>query len=112
MRKATKRYFTERESQIVEMILLGNNTPGIAEQLHVSKRTIESHVNQMLANFCLPNRTALCFYYLLTHDEISPGLIDDFIKENPTPFYFLKKNQINNVLGYNESIKSAERLTT
>lgn len=85
---------------------MGKESIEIADKLNVSKRTIDAHIARMLARFNMPNRAALGFYYLLTHDEISASLIDDFIKEHQ--YSFIGHNQINCISSYNGFVKKSE----
>lgn len=108
MKKFERKHFTDRQAQVIELVLMGKETIEIADRLKVSKRTIEAHIATMMAKFCMPNRVALCFYYLLTHDEISSGLIDSFIREHPYSFTFLNHDHINHISGYNGCVKRTE----
>lgn len=50
---------TSTESKVIRLVAQGMNNQKIAEQLKVSKRTIESHVSNMLTKTNLHNRTEL-----------------------------------------------------
>ncbi len=39
--------FTERESEVIELLLDGNSAPQIADELFISKRTVEHHVERI-----------------------------------------------------------------
>ena len=50
---------TARELQIVRLVPTGLPNKAIAAQLHLSVRTVESHVRHALAKLRLDNRTQL-----------------------------------------------------
>jgi non-specific serine/threonine protein kinase len=50
---------SERELEVIGLVSDGLANKAIAAQLHVSVRTVESHVRHALAKLALENRTQL-----------------------------------------------------
>jgi DNA-binding CsgD family transcriptional regulator len=50
---------TERQKEVLFLILRGNRSNEIAEQLFLSKRTVEDHINSLKDKFNCPNKAAL-----------------------------------------------------
>ncbi|MGE3287852.1 MAG: LuxR C-terminal-related transcriptional regulator [Pseudonocardia sp.] len=53
---------TERESDVLALVVAGRTARQIATRLTLSPRTVENHVNNMLRRFDVPNRAALVRY--------------------------------------------------
>ncbi len=51
-------HLTERESEVLRLLTQGKTDRQIAEQLAVSRRTVQKHVEHLLAKLGVPNRTA------------------------------------------------------
>lgn len=50
---------TTREAQVLELVMARLDNVEIAARLHISKRTVESHLAALLRKFGVPNRRAL-----------------------------------------------------
>jgi DNA-binding CsgD family transcriptional regulator len=50
---------TPREIDVLRMLAAGNSTNEIAEELHISPRTVSTHVNNMLGKTGVESRAAL-----------------------------------------------------
>lgn len=61
---------TRRELDVLRRLAQGRDDDEIAEQLHVSKATIRSHVSNMLAKLQLKNRVEATLY-ALRHDLVA-----------------------------------------
>ncbi|HVX52909.1 helix-turn-helix transcriptional regulator [Nocardioides sp.] len=57
-RAATRDGLSGRELQVLAQLTLGRTNPEIALRLHVSVRTVATHVEHLLAKLGLPNRAA------------------------------------------------------
>jgi DNA-binding NarL/FixJ family response regulator len=55
---------TRRESQVLDLLAQGRSNAGIAADLHISLRTAEDHVSNILAKLGLANRTEAAAYAL------------------------------------------------
>jgi DNA-binding CsgD family transcriptional regulator len=55
---------TPRESEVLELLTRGRSNAGIAADLHISERTAEDHVSNILAKLGLANRTEAAAYAL------------------------------------------------
>ena len=55
---------TEREIDVLKLLARGMNNAEIAEALVVSKRTVDSHINNILAKLQVANRTQAVLYAL------------------------------------------------
>ncbi len=49
---------TQRELEVLELVAHGETDQGIADRLHVSRRTINCHVSNILAKLDVRSRTA------------------------------------------------------
>jgi DNA-binding NarL/FixJ family response regulator len=49
---------TQRELEVLELVARGDTDQGIADRLHVSRRTINCHVSNILAKLDVRSRTA------------------------------------------------------
>ena len=52
------RRLTQRELEVLHLVARGETDQGIADQLYVSRRTINCHVANILAKLDVPSRTA------------------------------------------------------
>ncbi len=52
------RRLTQRELEVLHLVAHGQTDQGIADQLYVSRRTINCHVASILAKLDVPSRTA------------------------------------------------------
>jgi DNA-binding NarL/FixJ family response regulator len=61
MQMAQKRLgmLTDRERQVAALIVQGRSNGEIADELVISKRTVESHVGNILSKICATNRTQI-----------------------------------------------------
>jgi PAS domain S-box-containing protein len=50
---------TTREAQVLDLVIARFDNVEIAARLHISKRTVESHLAALLRKFAVPNRRAL-----------------------------------------------------
>ncbi|WP_432558999.1 LuxR C-terminal-related transcriptional regulator [Granulicoccus sp. GXG6511] len=50
---------TARESEVVDLVVIGLTNGQIADRLHLSERTVESHVSHAMTKFGVRSRTAL-----------------------------------------------------
>jgi DNA-binding NarL/FixJ family response regulator len=50
------RILTRREMQVLHLVAMGETDQGIADRLYVSRRTINSHVSNILAKLDVPSR--------------------------------------------------------
>lgn len=50
---------TTREAQVLDLVMARYDNLEIATRLHISKRTVESHLAALLRKFAVPNRRAL-----------------------------------------------------
>ncbi len=48
---------TEREQEVLELIVAGCNNAAIAEQLHITVGTVKTHVRSILSKLCAADRT-------------------------------------------------------
>ncbi len=55
----TKNLVSPRERDVLKLVVEGYNNQSIAETLHLSAKTVETHRNNMLAKLNLPNVAAL-----------------------------------------------------
>jgi NarL family two-component system response regulator LiaR len=55
---------TEREIEVLKLVARGLTNQEIADKLVVSKRTVDSHINSILAKLRLTNRTQAALYAL------------------------------------------------
>ncbi len=55
---------TERETEILKLIAHGYSNDEIGEQLHITERTVRTHVSNILAKLHLNNRTQAALYAL------------------------------------------------
>jgi DNA-binding NarL/FixJ family response regulator len=55
---------SERELQVIELITAGMTNEQIAEQLEISKRTVDNHVSNILTKTDTQNRVALVTWAL------------------------------------------------
>ena len=53
---------TDREREILQLIAEGKTAPQIAEDLHISPHTVQSHRDNMMMKLDLHNRAALIRY--------------------------------------------------
>jgi len=49
---------TQRESEVAELVLDGLGNRAIADRLHVSENTVESHIKRVLTKARTPSRAA------------------------------------------------------
>ncbi|MEM9216931.1 MAG: helix-turn-helix transcriptional regulator [Cyanobacteria bacterium P01_F01_bin.150] len=57
--KETTSSLSEREVQIVELVTIGMTNQEIAEQLDISKRTVDNHISNILTKTSTSNRVEL-----------------------------------------------------
>lgn len=57
--KETTSSLSEREVQIVELVTVGMTNQEIAEQLEISKRTVDNHISNILTKTSTSNRVEL-----------------------------------------------------
>lgn len=50
---------SDREIQIIELVVAGLTNQEIALQLEISKRTVDNHISNILTKTATPNRVAL-----------------------------------------------------
>jgi DNA-binding NarL/FixJ family response regulator len=50
---------SDREVQIIELVAAGLTNPEIAQQLEISKRTVDNHISNILTKTSTDNRVAL-----------------------------------------------------
>jgi two-component system, NarL family, response regulator NreC len=62
---------SQRERQILRLLALGHTYRSIAEQLHLSERSVETYRSRLVAKLGLPSRAALVRYAL------SSGMLDE-----------------------------------
>lgn len=53
---------TEREKQIITLVVLGNNNPQIADQLFISRSTVEQHRKNINRKLELNTLSDLCLF--------------------------------------------------
>ncbi|GAF06220.1 response regulator LiaR [Paenibacillus pini JCM 16418] len=53
---------TEREKEVILLIAEGKNNKDIAEELHISIKTVKTHVSNLLMKCELEDRTQLAIY--------------------------------------------------
>jgi len=75
--------FTERETEIVRLSLLGLTNKEIADRLVVSPRTVEAHFTNLFAKFGMNSRTAVAFYWLMYEGSDVKGLVNEFLSLHP-----------------------------
>ena len=56
--RRTPSMLTQRELEVLHLVARGETDQGIADQLYVSRRTINCHVANILAKLDVPSRTA------------------------------------------------------
>jgi NarL family two-component system response regulator LiaR len=59
-------HLTERETEVLELVAHGLSNKDIAVQLHLSERTVRSHVSTILGKLQLSSRTQAALYALRT----------------------------------------------
>jgi NarL family two-component system response regulator LiaR len=57
---------TQRERQVVQLVAQGLSNDEIAAHMHLSERTVRTHISNVLAKLHLANRTQLALYALHT----------------------------------------------
>jgi DNA-binding NarL/FixJ family response regulator len=62
---------TEREIEVLRLVVQGASNPEIAEELCITVNTVKSHVKNILYKLCLENRTQVATYAMQT------GLVPD-----------------------------------
>ena len=55
---ASPRLLTQRELEVLHLVARGETDQGIADQLYLSRRTINCHVANILSKLEVPSRTA------------------------------------------------------
>jgi len=73
--KESIRSLTPREKIITELIILGNSTKKIAEMLHNSTRTIETHRQNIAVKFNKCGQGKLVLFLIKNKNEIKEYLI-------------------------------------
>lgn len=63
---------TKRELEILELVVAGKSSPEIAEQLFISRRTVDTHRNNLMQKLDIHN-TASLVRYALQHNLVSPA---------------------------------------
>ncbi|MDQ3227580.1 MAG: LuxR C-terminal-related transcriptional regulator [Chloroflexota bacterium] len=53
-----QRILTRREMEVLRLVATGDTDRGIADRLYVSRRTVSSHVSNILAKLEVPSRRA------------------------------------------------------
>jgi DNA-binding NarL/FixJ family response regulator len=59
MVKMSKHFPTYIEMKVIKLCTKGKTNEEISEELSISKRTVETHIHNLLFAFELPNRNAL-----------------------------------------------------
>lgn len=58
---------TRRELEVIGLIASGKTNRAIAHELHISERTVDRHVSNILTKLDLPSRTAAAAYAYRHH---------------------------------------------
>jgi DNA-binding CsgD family transcriptional regulator len=78
-----KRSLNQSELKILPMLAIGLPNPAIAQELGLSRRTIESHIQNMLQKLGVLNRTMIAALYWTGHIdgvEVDNGAIDRLLE--------------------------------
>jgi DNA-binding NarL/FixJ family response regulator len=62
--------FTDREKQVLELLVLGHSNKGIGSALVIEERTVKAHVAKLLRKVGVPNRIALSIH-AVTHSLVA-----------------------------------------
>lgn len=60
---------TRRETQVIELIMLGNSNKTIAAQLHISESTVKNHITHLYVKLGARNRAQAVVYYQKGHKD-------------------------------------------
>jgi len=61
--------FTDREKQVLELLVLGHSNKGIGSALVIEERTVKAHVAKLMRKVGVPNRIALSIH-AVTHSLV------------------------------------------
>ena len=71
--ETAKSRLTRREDEVAALVGRGLTNRQIADVLHVSERTVESHVQHILTKLGLQNRSGVATWVARTHERIGSG---------------------------------------
>jgi DNA-binding NarL/FixJ family response regulator len=62
--------FTDREQQVLDMLVVGHSNKGIGSALGIEERTVKAHVAKLMHKVGVPNRVALSIH-AVTHSLVT-----------------------------------------
>ncbi len=68
--KELDKNITDREMEILQLVVAGNSSPQIAKKLYISRRTVDTHRNNLMKKLDLHN-TASLVRFALEHDLVT-----------------------------------------